>query len=257
MSSQIVGKTIWVTGASTGIGAELSRLLAASGNFVYVSARSEDKLQHLLASYPANIQPLPLDVGDIGSCDAAEKKLNAFTDHLDLVIICAGTCEYDDGPHLSLDVYERVMRTNFLGAINTVRIALPLLQNSSLGARIVGVSSLSALAPFPRAEAYGASKVALEYFLQSLKVDLADQNIGVTVVRPGFVDTPMTEKNDFSMPFIISCRSAADKILMGIAKEKLFVNFPWKMSVPLTLFGMLPRLWLNSIAPKFRKTETL
>jgi len=253
----ITDKTIWITGASSGIGLDVARGLACARNFLYVSARSEEKLQALKREYPDNVHVIPLDVTNAEQLAEAERQINQCTDHLDILISCAGVCEYDDGPQLPNDLYERVMQTNFHGAVSTVKIALPLLRRSTSYPQIVAVSSLAAMVPFPRAAAYGASKVALEYFLQSLKVDISKDNIDITIVRPGFVDTPLTRRNDFDMPFIMSSDEAAQKVIGAIGKRKLFASFPNQMAIPLGIFSLLPRLWISAIAPKFKKPGVL
>lgn len=253
----ITGKTVWLTGASSGIGFELAQLLIKANNFVIVSARSKDRLQSLKLSNGERVTMLPLDVTSDESVRLARQLLNEVTDHLDLVICCAGTCEYDDGPDLNADMYSRVMNTNFLGTVQTLNMALPLLKKSESRAHIVGVSSLTTEAPFPRAQAYGASKAALEYFLESLKVDLDSEGIDVSIVRPGFVDTPLTQKNDFSMPFLMGTAKAAELMLQGIKKRKTYINFPKRMCYMLRLLNFSSWFWFKTIAPKLRRSDSL
>ncbi len=253
----MTNKTVWITGASSGIGHDLARALAKARNFVYVSARSEKKLNALRDAYPQNIFVVPLDVGDLESFKEAEKQLKGHTDHIDCLIACAGTCEYDNDISLSSALFERITKINYLGVVETVRVALPLLRNSSNNPHIVGVSSLASVMPFPRAAAYGASKAALDYFLQSLKIDIQDQGIDITIVRPGFVDTPLTKRNDFDMPFLMSTDAAVKEILKAIDSRSMFADFPRKMSLPLKLMRLFPSLWMKSIAPKFRKTSLI
>ncbi|WP_158658092.1 SDR family NAD(P)-dependent oxidoreductase [Agarilytica rhodophyticola] len=251
-------KTIWITGASSGIGFDLAKLLAKHRNYLYISARSEDKLLALKAQFPDNIFVLPIDVGDSASLAKAEEVLHQQTDQLDMLISCVGTCEYDDVPALQAEQYERLTRVNYLGTVETVRIALPLLRKSASHPHIVAISSLAALVPFPRAAAYGASKAALEYFLQSLKVDIASDNISISIVRPGFVDTPLTQQNDFDMPFLMPSDLAAKHIVKAITKRKMFIDFPKQMSIPLKIMRFLPSFfWMKICAPRFRKPEVL
>lgn len=257
ISKQINQKTIWITGASSGIGFELAKLLVRSNNFVIVSARSEDKLSALKIANGERVEVVPLDVTKSESFTKAEKKLNEITDHLDAVICCAGTCEYDEGPSLNMDVYNRVMQTNFFGVVQTLNLALPLLKKSDTAAQIVGVSSLTTTAPFPRAQAYGASKAALEYFLESLKVDLQPHSIDVSIVRPGFVNTRLTKRNNFSMPFIISSQSAAHIMFDGISERKTYIDFPKRMSYSLRLLNLSSWFWYKVVAPKLRRSDSL
>lgn len=256
--SHLSNKTIWITGASSGIGLDLVKLLANARNYIYISARSEDKLLALKAQFPDNIFVLPMDVGDSASILNADVTLRQHTDQLDMLISCVGMCEYDDVPTLQAAQYERLTRVNYLGTVETVRVALPLLRKSTNKPHIVAISSLAALVPFPRAAAYGASKAALEYFLQSLKVDIASDNISVSIVRPGFVDTPLTQKNDFDMPFLMPSDQAAKYIIKSVRRRKLFIDFPKKMSIPLKIMRFLPSFfWMRICAPKFRKPKVL
>ena len=251
--NEVRGKTIWITGASSGIGQAVASRLALDGNFVIASSRSEEKLQSLKARFPKHIALLACDVGDSDSMVKAAEKLASITDFLDIAIVCAGTCEYDDGPKLDEAMYQRVMQTNFFGALATIRIALPLLQAAKEKPLLVGVGSIVVRAAFPRAEAYGASKAAFDYLFQSLKIDLLDKNIDVTLVRPGFVDTPLTQQNDFDMPFMVNTERAANDIVRGISRRATFIEFPKRLSLILKLAHVFPRFWLSCIAPALTK----
>ncbi|MFL0800555.1 MAG: SDR family NAD(P)-dependent oxidoreductase [Agarilytica sp.] len=250
-------RTFWVTGASSGIGLEIARLLAKDRNYVFVSARSMNKLECLREAYPENIHVIPVDLQDAASVAHAEREINKHTDHLDSLIACAGTCEYDDGLRLSTALFSKITQVNYLGVVDAVRIALPLLRRSTNRPHIAAIGSLSSVIPFPRAAAYGASKAALDYFLQSLKIDLFPENIDVTIIRPGFVDTPLTQRNDFDMPFMLSSKDAAQKIIRGLHKRPLFYDFPAKLSIPLKIMRFMPGVWMRMAAQKFKKAEAI
>lgn len=260
-NKSISNATVWVTGASSGIGKALVDQLAQANNFVIVSGRNASALAGLVASANGNVVALPFDVTDTGSENKVKARLAEITDHIDIAILCAGICEYDDGPELDSAMYQRVMATNFFGAVNSVRLALPFLKsatkNSKQRPKIVAISSMAAMAAFPRAEAYGASKAALEYFIQALAVDLKSQQIDVAIVRPGFVDTPLTRKNDFDMPWLMSPEKAASRIIKNMKKNKLFTLFPWPMALLLGFAKLFPGFWLHYIAPKLIKEEAL
>jgi short-subunit dehydrogenase len=125
---------------------------------------------------------------------------------------------------------------------------LPLLRNADSSqqvqqrrrAQLVGISSMASVLPMPRSQAYGASKVALEYLFNSMRVDMAYDAIDITLVRPGFVKTPLTERNDFAMPFAITAATAAEKILYGVGKRKWLVQFPWPLVVVMQTLSLLP-----------------
>ena len=167
-------KNIWITGAGSGIGRSLALLYAAQGNLVVISGRSLDKLQQVADEATAlsgNIVPLVFDVTDTDSVEQTTKQLLQHAEHLDLVILNAGTCEYIRKGYLDPELFRRVLDTNFFGLINSINAALPLLRNASQRPQLAGVCSLAAFIGFPRAEAYGASKAAARHLLHSVRTD--------------------------------------------------------------------------------------
>ena len=245
----ITKRIIWITGASSGLGKSLALQLAASGNQVIASARNETELNKL-AAVDANIVPLVCDITDEKAMDDVRSQLVEIAPTLDLVILNAGTCEYLDFPEPDWSAVRRVMEVNFFGTVNCVNIALPLLRQSSDRGHVVAVASQVTAAPFPRAEAYGASKAAMRYFFDSLRIDLAADDIDVTVVNPGFVDTPLTRKNDFPMPFLMPVDEAATRIIKNIAARPRTYSFPLRLSALLLLSKLMPGLWQKMVAPK-------
>jgi len=249
----ITGKTIWLTGATSGIGQALAKRLATMGNFVIISGRRESELQKLVNEFPKKMHALPMDVSDSRSLGAIKQQLEGISDAIDMLVIAAGTAEYEDDLGFEVGMYQRVFDANYFGAVNTLHIALPLLHKAQQKAHIVGISSLSVLVPFPRAQAYGASKIALEYLLNSLRSELPLRKFDVTVVRPGFVTTPLTAKNDFPMPFEMPVEDAVDCIIKGVAKKKRQFSFPWTLTSILTLFSWMPGIWYKFIAPRMKR----
>lgn len=242
--------TIWITGASSGLGRSLALTLAARGNQVIASARNHSELQKLV-ELDANIVAVPCDITDVAALQAAGKKILQVAPSLDQIILNAGNCEYLDFPRPDWVAVRRVMEINFFGTVNCVQLALPLLRQSANGRpHIVAVASQVTAAPFPRAEAYGASKAALQYFFESLRHDLASEGIDVTVVNPGFVDTPLTRKNDFPMPFLMDVDKAAKPIVKNIEARPSSYSFPLRLSTMLYLSKLLPRFWQKMVAPK-------
>ena len=283
----IKNKCIWITGAGSGIGRSLALKLAAMGNHVLISGRNVEKLKSVVQDFnkmsesistdsdgsiisnsAAKISILPYNVSDDSQVDYLKQKIRAIFDALDISIICAGHCEYVDNANLQADLFRRVFDVNVFGAVNTTAIALPMLRERALQAKkhehhdsrpqIVAIASLSALVGFPRAEAYGASKAAMNYLFDSLRLDIACDDIDVTVVNPGFVETPMTQVNDFSMPFLMQADEAADRIIAAIAKRKRRLDFPRRLSWLLRLAAMLPAVWYNWVGPKLaRQRESI
>lgn len=224
-------KTVLITGASSGIGAGLAKSWASDGWQVIACGRDEARLQ-ALHTFSSNITPLLFDMTDREACHRALAQCQA-----DLFVLCAGNCEYLEQGVIDAALVERVMAVNFLGPVN----CLDALQRQLIpGNRVVLVSSMAHWLPFPRAEAYGASKAALSFFASSLRLDWESKGIAVTVVSPGFVDTPLTRKNDFPMPGLVSVEQAVKAIRHGIAKRKNDIVFPTKLGLTLRLLSALP-----------------
>lgn len=242
------GEIIWITGASSGLGIGLARQLAARGAQVIASGRNEDALSRLRQS-DGRIAILPFDVSDDAGLDAVGHRLERLTSRLDRVILNAGRCEYLDFPEPDWSAVRRVMDVNFHGTVNCLRLALPLLRASREGRpQVVAIASQVTAAPFPRAEAYGASKAALQYFCDSLRIDLAADGIDVTVVDPGFIDTPMTRANDFPMPFLQDADSAARQIVERLDRRPARIRFPRRLAFALSLSRLWPALWRKLVA---------
>ncbi len=239
----IRGEIIWVTGASSGIGQELARQLASAGNSVIASARNPVPLERMAQTFP-NIQPLIFDVADDMSIATTREKLNAITDHLDRVILNAGTCEYLDIHAPDWSLIGKMCAVNCAGMANTLAASLELLKNAK-SPHVIGVSSQVVNAPFPRAEAYGASKAAATYLLDSLRMDLKQFNVDVSILFPGFVDTPLTRRNDFPMPFLMSADVAAARMIRHIEKRPFHYAFPRRLGVVLWFARSMPSLWLR------------
>ena len=239
---------IWVTGASSGLGRSLTLALAEQGHWGIASARNEEALLSLerLSSF---IIALPCDTTDPESLTSIHSKISTNFSGLDQIILNAGTCEYLEFPNPDWSVIRRVMEVNYFGTINCLQMALPLLRQSKQARpHIVVVASQATFAPFAKAEAYGASKAALQYFFNSLRIDLASENIDVSVVNPGFVDTPLTRKNDFDMPFLMDADEAAQRIIKHIAPKPRSYCFPKRLRALLLISKILPGLWQKMVA---------
>ncbi len=256
MKVSLRDRTVLITGASSGIGRSLALALAERDNRVIVCARSVEALEELARLQPGRILPLPWDITDAGQLPATTQRLAKITAHIDVAILNAGTCEYVDVRNFDPALARRVMDTNFGGMVNSLALVLPLLRHAPRPAHLVGISSLSTFVPMPRAEAYGASKAALRYFLDSLRVDLHVEGIDVSVVSPGFVRTPLTDRNDFDMPFLMEAEDAAGVILRGIERRRAHIVFPRRLAWPLALLNRLPaRLWARLGQFMVRKPE--
>lgn len=229
----------WLTGASSGIGAALARYLLEQGHQVALGSRHAEHLAPLVAQFPGQVLQAIGDLGDPRQVAEVTASIEQAWGALELVILNAGTCEYLEPGHYDPQLVERVMRTNFLAVSYCLAAALPLLRAGERPHLVVMGSSVSWLA-LPRAGAYGASKAAVRYLVESQRIDLAREGIDVTLVSPGFIDTPLTRRNDFPMPQLWSAQRAARHIARRLPRRPLEINFPGLFTVTLRLLGALP-----------------
>ena len=243
-------KRILITGATSGIGEALARLCTENGHLVIACGRNAEKLDEL--AQIENITTCKFDVTD----EVATKEALANVT-CDIAILNAGTCEYVDINSIEPDMFKRVFDANVFGVVNVVAALIPVLK---AGNKVVFVDSLARLLPFPRSQAYGASKAALNYIAKSTEVDLAHKGIKVQTLSPGFVKTPLTDKNDFPMPMVISSQAAAEYMLKGIFSTSSSVYFPRRFSFIVRLLNILPagiqkRLCINMRQKPKRQRE--
>lgn len=239
MHLPITARTILITGASSGIGRELALHYLAAGERVLALARSAEPLAELVGAYPDTCIAVPVDLSNDADCSRAAEVINTHTQHLDIAILNAGTCEYVEVYDFSLEPFDKVMAINWRGTLNSLQFCLPLLRKRQ-GSQLIGVSSMASILPMPRSQAYGASKAALEYLFNSLRVDLVKEAIDISIVRPGFVKTPLTARNDFPMPFAVDSEFAVKKIVQGIAKRQWIISFPWQLVWIMNVIAWLP-----------------
>ncbi|KGA42099.1 short-chain dehydrogenase [Pectobacterium odoriferum] len=234
-------KRVLITGASSGIGQQLALDYARDGWDVLACGRDEQRLSALTAAFPA-IRTIAFDMTNLADTQQA---LDSVT--VDLVILSAGTCEYLDNGIVEAEKVSRVLTTNVIGPVNCLSVLLPQLAN---GSHLALVGSTASLVALPRAEAYGASKAALAYFARSLSLDLQARNITVSLILPGFVDTPLTARNDFPMPMLISVSQASATIRRGLAKKKREIAFPLRFALLLNAISVLPQSWQRLLASR-------
>lgn len=240
---------VLITGASSGIGAALATIYAARGARLFVAGRSLAKLQPLLTS--PLVTPLCFDVTDQGAVAAAAAEVAAEVAGLDLIIHAAGDCRYVDNGNLDSAIVASMLQTNVMGAVHVVAEFRPLLANGN-NPWVYLVSSAAVLFPFPRAEAYGASKAALSYLARSLRADWEPLGIGVGLIEPGFVDTPLTRRNDFAMPTLLSVGDAAKRIVCGIDQKRYEIRFPLRLIMVLRWLQHLPLRVQRAVARRMR-----
>ena len=232
------GKRVWIVGASTGIGAALAIALAERGARLALSARRPEALSEVVGRC-GDALALPLDVTHEGDYAAARSALLTRWEAIDLVIFNAGTYEPLRAWALDEAAIRRTLDVNLLGVMDGVAAVLPGMLAAGRGGLAI-VASVAGYGGLPRAAAYGASKAALINFAESLYLDLAPLGLAVWLINPGFVATPLTAKNDFQMPALISAEQAAAEMLAGFASGRFEIHFPKRFSRVVKLLSHLP-----------------
>jgi short-subunit dehydrogenase len=228
------GKRVWLIGASSGIGAALAGELARRGARVALSARSKDKLRGLGIE---GALLLPCDATDTASLADARKSLLAAWRGVDLVIYLAGDYVPMRTGDFDLAVAEKLVTVNFNAAM---RLAATVLPDLRAGGGIAFVASVAGYRGLPKALAYGPGKAALIHFAECLHLDLAPEGIGVWVINPGFVATPLTAKNDFAMPALLTPEQAALATVDGLKTGKFEIHYPKRFTCVMKLLALLP-----------------
>ena len=232
------GARVWVIGASTGIGAAVARALLARGARVALSARSADKLREVArANADALVEPLDFTQG--AAVAAAWERIRAAWGGADLVLVVAGTHEEIRAWELTEAKSRALLEVNLHGVINAVAAVVPGLLAQGTGA-IGIVSSVAGYGGLPKALVYGASKAALINFGEALYLDLHPKGLGVYLINPGFVRTPLTDRNEFRMPHLITAEEAADAIAAGLEAGDFEIHFPRAFTRQLKLMRLLP-----------------
>ena len=232
-------KTIWITGGSTGIGKALAIRFANEGWNVAISARRENLLKELSDRYE-NISPFPLDVTDKENCKNIFNQVKEKFGEIDICFFSTGTWDPKKEKDIDVEQIENVFKINFFGTVNSIKAVEEYYKNRNEGT-IAIVSSIAGYRGLPNSTGYGPSKSALNNLAESLYFDFGRHNVRVCLVSPGFIKTPMTDKNDFKMPFLKTPEFAADKIYDGLVNRKSFeIHFPKELTLTLKFFSILP-----------------
>ncbi|OGU56997.1 MAG: alcohol dehydrogenase [Ignavibacteria bacterium RBG_13_36_8] len=251
---QLNGKTILITGASTGIGRALVYNSAMKKcNLILLSRRKKllDEIIRDLKGNNQNITAIKCDVSKKRDVTKAFEKIKKKFKRIDIAILNAGI-----GRNVPITKYnsnhaEDIFGVNVIGMVYCVEQLLPHFLKRKAG-MIVGVSSLADNRGYSGSGFYSASKAATTIFLEGLSVELRPYNIKVVTVKPGFVKTPMTDKNKYKMPFIISAEKAAEIILNGIKKEKRYIQFPLSTLLITKIIGLIPNFIYEIAASKIK-----
>ncbi len=230
--------SVWITGASSGIGREVALLVAAAGARVAISARSGDRLADV-AGRSERLTAVPLDVTDRAATAAAVDAIERAQGPLDLAILNAGVWQPMGARGFDAETSARSMEVNYLGLANALETLIPRMTGRGRG-HIALVASVAGYRGLPQAAAYAPSKAAVISLAETLAPDLARQGVTLSVINPGFVDTPMTAVNRFPMPFLMPAEEAARRIVDGLARKKFEIAFPWQLVAMLKLARVLP-----------------
>ncbi|MDP3827962.1 MAG: SDR family NAD(P)-dependent oxidoreductase [Polaromonas sp.] len=231
------GKTVWLVGASSGIGQATAHALHAAGARVVVSARNGAALEAFVAAHPG-AQALILDASDAAAVKTAAQSLLA-QGPLDLMMYCAGYYREQRATGFDLADMLRHQQVNYVGALYVLDAVLPaMLQRGSGHLSLVG--SVAGYRGLPQSLAYGPTKAALINLAETLYLDLQASGVGVSLVNPGFVETPLTAGNQFSMPALISPAQAAAAILAGWARGEFEIHFPKRFTLWMKTLRVLP-----------------
>jgi NAD(P)-dependent dehydrogenase (short-subunit alcohol dehydrogenase family) len=231
--------TAWVTGAGSGIGRALARRLAETGWTVAVSARTARDLDTLAAEVPGRITAFLLDVTDAAACVETGRQIEASLGPVDLAVFNAGSYFPTTAEDFSVANFKKTVDVNLMGEVNCMGAVVPSMLARRAG-HIVLMGSLTGLVGLPTAASYGATKAALNSIAQAFKPDFERFGITISVINPGFVKTPLTDKNRFPMPFLIGVDAAVDHIMRGIERQRFDISFPWQMSFLVRLLAALP-----------------
>lgn len=248
-------KVAWITGASTGIGRELALKLAGGGVRVAASARSRGKLSELEAAN-ANIKAYPLDVTDRDDCVRTFAAIERDLGPVDLAILNAGVWIPMNADAFDPKGIEESMAVNFNGIVNGLDPIIPAMVRRGAG-HIALVASVAGYRGLPGSIAYAPSKAAVISLAEALHLDLRGRGVRLSIINPGFVDTPMTKVNTFPMPFIIPADEAANRIIRGLASGRYEIVFPLRMKLLAKFTRLLPNSAYFSFISRISGGEAL
>ena len=247
-------KTIWITGGSTGIGKALAIKFANKGWNVAISARRKNLLEEISNAYE-NVHSFPLDVTDKLRCKEIFQQIKDKFQDIDICFFSTGTWNPKKERDIDVEQIENVFKINFFGTLNAIKSVEEHFKSKKSGV-ITIVSSIAGYRGLPNSTGYGPSKSALNNLAESLYFDFKRSNVRVCLVSPGFIKTPMTDKNDFKMPFLKTTEYAAEKIYDGLVNKNAFeIHFPKSLTVILKILSFLPNKMYFSLIGKMTKYQ--
>ena len=247
-------KVIWITGGGTGIGKAVASKFANQGWNVAISGRRETILKEVENSNQ-NIKSFPLDVNDKEKCFEVAKNIKKEFGDIDICFFSTGTWDPKKEREIDVEQIEKVFKVNFFGTLNCIKAVEDHFRNKKNGI-ITIVSSIAGYKGLPNSTGYGPSKAALNNLAESLYFDFGRYGVRVCLVSPGFIKTPMTDKNDFKMPFLKTTEYAAEKIYDGLINKNAFeIHFPKSLTIILKLLSFLPSKIYFSLVGKMTKYQ--
>ena len=246
---------MFITGASSGIGAALARHYAAEGRPLGLAARNPERLRLLAAERPVATACYPLDVADASALAAAATDFIAHFGAPEIVVASAGVSAgtLTEMPE-DLAAFRRIMDINVYGMATTFAPFIKAMKASAFAGRtsgrLVGIASVAGIRGLPGAEAYSASKAAAISYLESLRLELRESGIRVVTIAPGYIATPMTAVNSYRMPFLVPADAAARRFARAIARGSSYAVIPWQMGLVAKLLRLLPNALYDRLFAK-------
>jgi short-subunit dehydrogenase len=238
-------KVVMITGASSGIGRGLAIELGRRGAKLGLVARRAEVIDEVVREVEAaggKAMALPANVQEVDSISAAGDKLRASFGPIDVLIANAGIGLTRDAANFSAAEVSDVINVNVIGASNSVAAVIPEMVKRGSG-QLVAISSLAAYRGLPRSAAYCASKAAVSAFFESLRLDLEPRGIDVSIIHPGFINTPLTAGRDVKMPFLMELDDAVKKIVRAMENRRKRYSFPWQLAT-IVRAGMIMPIWM-------------
>jgi len=243
-------KKIWLIGSSSGIGKALARKLAHRGATLALSARSEDELKEIARVIEGDHYVIPLDVSDPKAVVKATKDAHKSLGHFDSVIVMAAIYEPSFLREMTTENIEKITNININGTLYVLKEILPIMREQAKG-QIALTGSVAGYRGLPKGQPYSATKAAIQNIAESLRTE--EKNLDIRLISPGFVKTPMTDKNDFDMPMAIEVDEAARKIADGLLSKSYEIHFPKTFTYILKTLKILPNFLYFIIAEQMMK----
>ena len=241
-------QTVLITGSSSGIGKSVALRYLKQGATVGICGRRAEALEEIRAQFP-NAHPIVFDMTNKAEAKKCIESFISSVGNLDLAILNAGNHKPTDARDFDVESYISIMETNYFGTLNCLNAVIPAMKKQGRGT-ITIVGSVAGYIGLPQAGAYCASKAALMRLTETLGVELKPLNIDVKLISPGFVKTPLTDKNDFDMPLLMEVEKASDRIIYGIAQNRFEIAFPRRLAWGLKILAVLPKFLFMRIAKK-------